>query len=124
MFTNTNFHQGPYELAGSAFIEACDRRGFPNESHNTHCSVGACQRREEVSRIDDAMYPAYIKSIVFSSWTTTLDLIEAALEKAHIPYVRVVGRVSSRNRSIAFKNFRNDCTIKVMLLTISCGAEG
>ncbi|KAH0560094.1 hypothetical protein GP486_003387 [Trichoglossum hirsutum] len=64
------------------------------------------------------------KSVVFSSWTTTLDQIQSALGNASVQCVRVDGRVSARNRAIAFDAFRTDPTVRVILLTISCGAEG
>lgn len=64
------------------------------------------------------------KSVVFSSWTTTLDLVQSMLEQAPVPFVRVDGRVSSKKRGIAFDQFRDDPSIKVLLLSISCGAEG
>lgn len=46
------------------------------------------------------------------------------LEQAPIPFVRVDGRISSKKRGIAFDQFRDDPSIKVLLLSISCGAEG
>jgi SNF2 family DNA or RNA helicase len=65
-----------------------------------------------------------MKSVIFSSWTTTLDLIQSALGNASISSIRVDGRVSPRNRAIAFEAFHTDPTIRVILLSISCGAEG
>jgi SNF2 family DNA or RNA helicase len=65
-----------------------------------------------------------IESVVFSSRTTTLDLIQSALGNSSILCVRVDGRVSARNRTIAFDAFRTNSTVRVILLTISCGAEG
>jgi len=65
-----------------------------------------------------------IQSVVFSSWTTTLDQIQSALGNASISCIRVDGRVSARNRAIAFNAFRTDPTVMAILLTISCGAEG
>ncbi|KAI9766764.1 MAG: hypothetical protein M1839_004768 [Geoglossum umbratile] len=64
------------------------------------------------------------KCVVFSSWTTTLDLVQSALSNASILSVRVDGRVSTKDRDIAFDDFRTNPTIRVVLLSISCGAEG
>ncbi|KAF2458817.1 SNF2 family N-terminal domain-containing protein [Lineolata rhizophorae] len=64
------------------------------------------------------------KSVVFSSWTTTLDFVRKMLDKERIPYVQVDGRVPPRKRIAAFDEFRNRQNIKVVLLTIACGAEG
>jgi SNF2 family DNA or RNA helicase len=66
----------------------------------------------------------YSQSVIFSSWTTTLDLVQSALENASMSFVRVDGRVSIKNRAINFDTFCNNPDVRVILLTISCGAEG
>ncbi|OCL03509.1 hypothetical protein AOQ84DRAFT_302675, partial [Glonium stellatum] len=63
-------------------------------------------------------------SVIFSSWTATLDLVQSMLEQAQILLVRVGGRVSSKKKEIVFNQFRNDPNTKVLLLSISWGAEG
>jgi SWI/SNF-related matrix-associated actin-dependent regulator of chromatin subfamily A3 len=65
-----------------------------------------------------------IDSLVFSFWTTTLDLIEIGLNEAKISFVRFDGRKSQSSRLQAMTQFRTDPTIRVMLLTLSCGATG
>ena len=64
------------------------------------------------------------KSVVFSSWRTTLDLCAAGLALAKIPYVRFDGQVNDSERVIALASFKADPNIKVILFTISCGAVG
>jgi len=64
------------------------------------------------------------KSIVFSSWTSTLDLVEIGLKKASITWVRFDGRLSQKERQVSLHRFQNDPDIRVMLLTLSCGAVG
>lgn len=63
-------------------------------------------------------------SVVFSYWTTTLDLIEKGLKEASIPYARFDGSVSSQNRSLVLDNFRREREISVILMTISCASVG
>lgn len=65
-----------------------------------------------------------INSVVFSSWTTTLDMISSTLDKSGIKYVRIDGNVSIKNRVRALQNYQRDRCIRVILLSISCGAEG
>ncbi|KAK4986012.1 hypothetical protein LTR66_008007 [Elasticomyces elasticus] len=64
------------------------------------------------------------KSVVFSFWTSTLDIIEAALKEMSIDFIRLDGRVPSKQRSAALKSFHTNHSIRVALLTISCGAVG
>ncbi|KAL8392520.1 hypothetical protein RB595_002638 [Gaeumannomyces hyphopodioides] len=68
--------------------------------------------------------PAESKSVVFSSWTMTLDLIQAGLERDGIRYERFDGKVAQRHRDGVIKRFRKDSGVKVLLLTLSCGAAG
>ncbi|KAL8357956.1 hypothetical protein RB598_002644 [Gaeumannomyces tritici] len=68
--------------------------------------------------------PAESKSVVFSSWTMTLDLIQAGLERAGMRYERFDGKVAQRHRDGVIKRFRKDPGVKVLLLTLSCGAAG
>ncbi|KAL2852555.1 SNF2 family N-terminal domain-containing protein [Aspergillus pseudodeflectus] len=64
------------------------------------------------------------KSVVFSSWTTTFDMIQSMLDASQISYVRIDGKVSQRNRASALSRFQTEPSIQVMLLSIFCGAEG
>ncbi|KAL3496710.1 P-loop containing nucleoside triphosphate hydrolase protein [Aspergillus germanicus] len=64
------------------------------------------------------------KSVVFSSWTTTFDMVQSMLDASQISYVRIDGKVSQRDRALALSRFQTDLSIQVMLLSIYCGAEG
>lgn len=63
-------------------------------------------------------------SVVFSSWRMTLDLVEIGLDQAGIRHVRFDGKVNQKQRSKVLKDFKTDPTVKVFLLTLSCGAVG
>ncbi|OCL00503.1 uncharacterized protein K441DRAFT_651441 [Cenococcum geophilum 1.58] len=65
-----------------------------------------------------------VKSVVFSYWRSTLDLIEQGLDQASISYVRFDGKVSPENRLIALDKFRREPMISVILMTISCASVG
>jgi SNF2 family DNA or RNA helicase len=64
------------------------------------------------------------KSVVFSAWTSHLDLIEFALEKAEIGFTRLDGKMSRPARSAAMAAFREDNSIHVMLVSVSAGGLG
>jgi SNF2 family DNA or RNA helicase len=63
-------------------------------------------------------------SIVFSTWRLTLDLITHVLDEHKIPNIRFDGKVPQKDRQSVVVAFNSDPTIKVMLLTLSCGAVG
>ncbi|KAA8492265.1 putative SWI/SNF-related matrix-associated actin-dependent regulator [Porphyridium purpureum] len=62
------------------------------------------------------------KSLVFSQWTSFLDLLRPALDAAHIPYCLIVGSMSLTEREKAIRIFKSG-PIPVMLLSLkACGA--
>ena len=63
-------------------------------------------------------------SVVFSGWTSHLDLIEMALEDNEIQYVRLDGRMSRTERSASLERFRDDATVRVILVSIAAGGLG
>jgi len=54
----------------------------------------------------------------------TLNLVEMGLKEARISYVRFDGKVRQRDRQAVIRKFRKDPTVRVFLLTLSCGAVG
>lgn len=65
-----------------------------------------------------------IKSVVFSGWTSHLDLIEMALRSADIAFTRLDGGMSRASRSAAMDRFREDDSIQVILVSIMAGGLG
>jgi SNF2 family DNA or RNA helicase len=63
-------------------------------------------------------------SVVFSTWRLTLDVVEAGLNRHSIANVRFDGKVTQKNRQSVVNRFKTDPKIRVMLLTLSCGAVG
>ncbi|KAK3345803.1 SNF2 family N-terminal domain-containing protein [Lasiosphaeria hispida] len=68
--------------------------------------------------------PSNVKCVVFSTWRMTLDVLEAGLRGADISAIRFDGKVPQRERQGVIDQFRKDPSIRVMLLTLSCGAVG
>ncbi|PGH28572.1 hypothetical protein GX50_08690 [[Emmonsia] crescens] len=63
-----------------------------------------------------------IKSIVFSSWTSHLDLIEIALEDNGITtFTRLDGTMTLKQRNAALDAFRDDNNITILLATLGAG---
>ncbi|KAI1095967.1 SNF2 family N-terminal domain-containing protein [Rostrohypoxylon terebratum] len=67
--------------------------------------------------------PPY-KSVVFSAWTSHLDLIQIALDDVGIKYVRLDGKMSRTARTAAMTDFREDNSVHVILVSIMAGGLG
>ncbi|KAK3688872.1 SNF2 family N-terminal domain-containing protein [Podospora appendiculata] len=65
-----------------------------------------------------------IKSLVFSSWTSMLDLLEKALSQNGFRYQRFDGKRSLKQRSDALNTFREDATTTILLATLGSAAVG
>lgn len=65
-----------------------------------------------------------IKSVVFSGWTSHLDLIQIALEDHGIRFVRLDGKMSRTQRATSLQVFRDDPEVPVILVSITAGGLG
>jgi SNF2 family DNA or RNA helicase len=65
-----------------------------------------------------------IKSIVFSQWTSMLDLVEIALKNNNIRFVRLDGSMNYQQREKSINAFREDPSIKVFLISMKAGGTG
>jgi SNF2 family DNA or RNA helicase len=65
-----------------------------------------------------------IKSVVFSGWTSHLDLIQRAFEENGITFTRLDGSMSRKARGLALDTFREDPSIHVILVSIAAGGLG
>lgn len=64
------------------------------------------------------------KTIVFSQFTSMLDLIEPHLKKASIKYVRYDGSMKNDAREAALSSLRNNKSTRVLLCSLKCGSLG
>ncbi|KAI0438617.1 SNF2 family N-terminal domain-containing protein [Xylaria telfairii] len=64
------------------------------------------------------------KSIVFSFWRRSLDLVERILVEQHIVFVRVDGTIHPSKRREVLASFQENPSIRVLLMTIGTGAVG
>ncbi|KAF8544842.1 SNF2 family N-terminal domain-containing protein [Trichophaea hybrida] len=65
-----------------------------------------------------------IKSVVFSGWTSHLDLIERAFVDNEIRYVRLDGSQTRIQRNAAIAEFRDDLAVEVILVSLMAGGLG
>lgn len=67
--------------------------------------------------------PTY-KTIVFSQFTSMLDLIEPHLNRAGMTYVRYDGSMRNDAREAALQSLRTDPRTRVLLCSLKCGSLG
>lgn len=65
-----------------------------------------------------------MKSVVFSQFTSFLDLIEPALTRDHIPFLRFDGSMSQKLRATTLTEFVNSPRPYVLLLSLRAGGVG
>ncbi|KAF2017965.1 hypothetical protein BU24DRAFT_344795 [Aaosphaeria arxii CBS 175.79] len=65
-----------------------------------------------------------IKSVIFSSWTTHLDLIQIALQSHGYTYTRLDGRMDRKMREKALDTFARDDSVHNILVSIGAGGLG
>ncbi|KAH7231488.1 SNF2 family N-terminal domain-containing protein [Fusarium solani] len=64
------------------------------------------------------------KSLVFSYWTSTLDLLQDLMSQKHIVARRIDGSLSNKDRVRALEEFQKDQSVSVLLITVQTGAVG
>jgi SNF2 family DNA or RNA helicase len=82
------------------------------------------KRSLPTSKFIGLVHTTNIASVVFSYWTNTLDLVQLMLRKRGILYTRIDGNTSLFKRSEALLAFQRDDTIRVILVSITCGGAG
>jgi superfamily II DNA or RNA helicase len=95
---------------------ACHRGLLPGQKADTSGKVEALLESLETAAADGH------KALVFSQWTSFLDLIEPALNNAGIPYTRLDG--STRDRGEVVEKFQSEDGPPVMLISLKAGGTG
>ncbi|KAI0466179.1 SNF2 family N-terminal domain-containing protein [Xylaria cf. heliscus] len=119
-------HHPPHSMATvSLNRSAFEENSIVAENHPTSMFSSAGLPSKVTVLVTDLTYqPADVKSIVFSTWRMTLDVVEQGLKQAGIGHLRFDGKVPPKERKGIIDKFRKDPTVKVLLLTLTCGAVG
>lgn len=64
------------------------------------------------------------KSVVFSQWTSFLDILEPHLQKHGVGYTRLDGRMSPAKRDVAIESLAKDSKTTVLLASLSACSVG
>lgn len=62
--------------------------------------------------------------MIFSYWTYTLDLVQLMLDEYGIKYTRIDGKTSLPKRAEALRLLQKNDSIRVILVSITCGGVG
>jgi len=95
---------------------ACHRGLLPGQKADSSAKVEALLESLENAAADGH------KALVFSQWTSLLDLIEPALNNAGIAYTRLDG--STRDRGEVVEKFQSEDGPPVMLISLKAGGTG
>lgn len=67
---------------------------------------------------------ATVKTVVFSQWTSFLDLVQAQLMKHGLNFTRLDGKMNSTARDLAIESLDTDDSCKIMLASLSVCSVG
>jgi len=78
----------------------------------------------DVIRATRAQKGSGAKIVVFSQWTSFLDIIGERLKEQQIVYTRLDGSLSNSQRQLALQRFQLDPAVTVMLVSLKAGGVG
>ncbi|KAF8441249.1 SNF2 family N-terminal domain-containing protein [Terfezia claveryi] len=109
--------------AGEGSGNSKEGLGIPAQSHLV--SEGKRHASKIRALLEDIQKnPKNEKSIVFSSWVRSLELVEEALVFQGISCVRIDGKLNFKDRKKILLRFREDPHVLVLLMTTGTGAAG
>ena len=115
--TNENMVRIAPSLAQS-FTQGA-RRKLSKEDWKSSCKIDSLMEEvEEMTREEG------VKGIVFSQWTSMLDLVEVALEKKGVSFVRLDGATVQAQRKKTIEKFNSDSKVRLFLISIKAGGVG
>ena len=111
--------------SGGSSTKDVNGRG-EEEPYHPHTKTRALVEDLLQSKQESAKNPHLppLKSVVFSGWTSHLDLIEKALGQVGITFTRLDGKMSRTARNEAMEKFRTDPDVQVILVSIMAGGLG
>jgi len=89
-----------------------------------HTKTKALIEALKQSQVESQSLDRPIKSVVFSGWTSHLDLIQIALEDNGFKFARLDGKMTRNKRTAALDAFRDDEETTVFLISIGAGGLG
>ncbi|KAF7546279.1 hypothetical protein G7046_g9340 [Stylonectria norvegica] len=113
-------HDGPAKIKVKNHAKRLDKYDGP---HTKTLALLEDLLKSKAASEANPSEPPY-KSVVFSGWTSHLDLIELALNANEITFTRLDGSMSRTARTAAMDKFRDDDRVHVILVSIMAGGLG
>ncbi|EXA48392.1 hypothetical protein FOQG_05843 [Fusarium oxysporum f. sp. raphani 54005] len=113
-------HDGPAKPKSRNAVKNFDKYDGPHTK--TRALIEDLLKSKAASEANPSEPP--YKSVVFSGWTSHLDLIELALNANEIVFTRLDGSMSRTQRTTAMDRFREDSSVHVILVSIMAGGLG
>jgi len=87
-----------------------------------HHSSKTSRLIEELKALRDSQPD--VKSVIFSQWTSMLDLVEIPLKKEGFKWTRLDGSMSEKLRADVLRTFHGNKNVSVLLLSLKAGGVG
>lgn len=84
---------------------------------------GSGKLNQCIELVKDAVQSGH-KMLLFSGYTSMFEIIEQALKKEGINYLKLTGKTSVKDRFELIEQFNNDENIKVFLISLKAGGTG
>lgn len=105
----------------SLICPTCLMEKYKAETALTACAWPHSTKTQQVLEVIQKGH----KTVVFSQWTSCLDLLSHMCEHHHVPVLRFDGNVSSvEERNSVIEQFASQEDIRVLLTSLGAGAEG
>ncbi|KAJ3326423.1 hypothetical protein HDU93_002452, partial [Gonapodya sp. JEL0774] len=106
--------------AGDDGAEVGGTSEAPSEEYKSSSKIEAVMGFLRTTRARDPS----IKTIIFSQWSSMLDLMEPAMRKNGIQFTRFDGSMNRKKREASIKTFTSDPACNVFLSTLKSGGLG
>ena len=84
---------------------------------------GSGKLNQCIELVKDAIQSGH-KMLLFSGYTSMFEIIEQALKKEGINYLKLTGKTSVKDRFDLIEQFNNDENVKVFLISLKAGGTG
>ncbi|CAH7671945.1 SNF2 family N-terminal domain-domain-containing protein [Phakopsora pachyrhizi] len=115
----------PAETADVLHCSTCERQlRVAKKFEGMHSSTKISRLLELLDEIALEQGTKNKKTIVFSQFTSFLDLIEPFIKKAGYGYTRFDGAKSADEKAEALRKIKSDSSCTVLLISLKCGSVG
>ncbi|KAL1897516.1 hypothetical protein Cpir12675_002304 [Ceratocystis pirilliformis] len=108
---------------------------FSDEELQADLDLDASEFGDEISKqssktialyklIKKALKAPDSKVVIFSQWTSFLDIVQRELSALDMQHVRLDGRMNSDQRDVSIKAIQNDANVRVMLASLRAAGVG